>query len=83
MKGMKTIILLMLPTLAIAQTRTIHFDLRTGQSIESFLPADSGFIYLERGNHAVLQLVPRDYFYQPVPLYNRGYLRSPRCLGAH
>jgi hypothetical protein len=85
MKGMRfaLLLLLLLPTLAVGQTTTIIFDLRTGQTVETFLPPDTGYIYIERGTHAVLQLVPRDYFYYPQPLYDyRGCSRSPRCLGA-
>jgi hypothetical protein len=79
---MKTILLLLLlPTLAVAQTRTIHFDLSTGQTVaENFLPPDTGYIYIERGNHAVLQLVPRDYYFypQPYPLIDYSHHRCYR-----
>jgi hypothetical protein len=77
---MKTIaLLLLLPTLAVAQTRTIHFDLRTGQTVaDNYLPADTGYIYIERGNHAVLQLVPRDYYYQSYPLFDYSRHRCYR-----
>jgi hypothetical protein len=80
---MKTIALLLLLPI-VAQTRTIHFDLNTGQTTETFLPPDTGYIYIERGNHAVLQLVPRDYYpsYSSYPLYNRACPRSHRPVGA-
>ena len=75
-----TLLLLLLPTLAVAQTRTIFFDLKTGQSTETFLPPDTGYIYIERGNHAVLQLVPRDYYFypQPYPLIDYSHHRCYR-----
>jgi predicted lipase len=68
---MRTLLLLLLATAANAQTTTTVYDLNAGR-IVSQQTRDTGMIYIERGNRAVLQTFPADYYY--------GY-RSHRCYG--
>lgn len=68
------LLLLLLPTLAVAQTRTIHFD--SGVVIaDNYLPPDTGYIFIQRGNRAVLEFSRIDRYRPYLFDYSRRYHR--------
>ena len=70
------LLLLLLPTVANAQTHTIYLDYGSGEPIivaDNYLPPDTGYVYIRNGNRGVLEF-SREYRYRPYLFdYSRHY----------